>query len=170
MITAEKLNEEMTYLLTNECTIWARLAHPHIASFLGMASTPTSVMLVCELLPDGALQDRLAKLRKAKAPPPTALELVTQLQQIATGMEYLHALEPPVLHRDLKSANILLKAGGAHLAIADFGLARYQASAGSKMTAETGSCARHARRRTRARTPRTRTTPPPPRARCVFRR
>ena len=68
---------------------------------------------------------------------PDALTLVGELQQIAQGMEYLHGLEPPVLHRDLKSANILID--GARLAIADFGLARYQAQQGKKMTAETGS-------------------------------
>ena len=139
VIDSAKLNEEMTYLLTNECTIWARLAHPHIVSFLGMASTPAAVLLICELLPDGALQDRLETLRRSRAPAPEALALVEQLQQVATGMEYLHALDPPVLHRDLKSANILIAEGGTRLAIADFGLARYQAAAGKKMTAETGS-------------------------------
>ena len=72
-------------------------------------------------------------------PAPDALDLIEQLQQIATGMEYLHALQPPVLHRDLKSANVLIAEGGQRIAIADFGLARYQANPGKKMTAETGS-------------------------------
>ena len=79
------------------------------------------------------------ELRKQRAPAPDALDLIEQLQQIATGMEYLHALQPPVLHRDLKSANVLIAEGGQRLAIADFGLARYQANPGKKMTAETGS-------------------------------
>jgi serine/threonine protein kinase len=104
-----------------------------------MASTERSVLLVCEFFVDGSLQDRLERLRKSKAPRPEPLDLVQQLQQIASGLEYLHALEPPVLHRDLKSANILLGDAGSRLAIADFGLARYQAGPGSKMTAETGS-------------------------------
>jgi len=142
VIDASKLNEEMTYLLTNECTIWARLAHRHIVSFYGMATTPAAVLLVCEHLPGGALQDRLKRKRDKKDPPPEPLELVTQLQQIASGMEYLHGLDPPVLHRDLKSANVLISeedGGSTRLAIADFGLARYQATSGKKMTAETGS-------------------------------
>ena len=56
-------------------------------------------------------------------------------------MEFLHAFEPPILHRDLKSPNILVSNGiGSRLAIGDFGLARYQALDTSKaMTAETGS-------------------------------
>jgi len=139
VIDSNKLNEEMTYLLTNECTIWARLGHPHIVSFFGMASTSAAVMLVCELLPGGSLQDALKLKREQRAPPPEQLDLVKKLQQIASGMEYLHSLDPPVLHRDLKSANILLAEGGERLAIADFGLARYQAASGKKMTAETGS-------------------------------
>merc|ERR1719224_335810 len=89
------------------------------------------------MLPDGALGDHLKRLREKHAPPPKEIDLVMSLQQVATGMEYLHSLD--VLHRDLKSANILRTDDGNRLAIADFGLARYQETSGKKMTAETGS-------------------------------
>jgi serine/threonine protein kinase len=138
IIDSDKINDEMTYLLTNECTIWARLSHPNIVSFYGMASTANSLFLVCEFFPGGSLLERNQQLRRSKAAPPTMGYVVDELLQIASGMEYLHALEPPVLHRDLKSANILLAEGGRRMAIADFGLARYQAD-DKKMTAETGS-------------------------------
>ena len=140
VISSEAINEEMTYLLTNECTIWSRLAHPNIVSFYGMASTPSSIWLVCEFFSDGSLQSRHEQSRRSKEPPLSTFRLVSELRQIAKGMEYLHSLDPPVLHRDLKSANILLAEGGRRLAIADFGLARYQAGVNDKkMTAETGS-------------------------------
>jgi len=139
VIPSEQLNEEMTYLLTNECTIWARLAHENIVSFYGMASTAQSVWLVCEHCAEGSLQAVLEKKRAAKEEPPSMEEIVAQCTQIAQGMDYLHKFDPPVLHRDLKSANILLGNQGQRLAIADFGLARYQAGPGKKMTAETGS-------------------------------
>lgn len=139
VIPSDQLNEEMTYLLTNECTIWARLAHDNIVAFHGMASTAQSVWLVCENMAEGSLQAVLEKKRAAKAALPSMEEFVDSCTQISQGMDYLHKFDPPVLHRDLKSANILMGNSGRRLAIADFGLARYQASAGKKMTAETGS-------------------------------
>ena len=43
---------------------------------------------------------------------------------MACGMNYLHRREPfPILHRDLKSANILLD-DSFNVKICDFGLAR----------------------------------------------
>ena len=41
----------------------------------------------------------------------------------ARGMTYLHTLEPPVLHRNLKSQNLLVDEGGK-IKIADFGWSR----------------------------------------------
>ncbi len=42
----------------------------------------------------------------------------------ARGINYLHTLQPPVLHRDLKSANLLVDSSLRVLKVADFGLAR----------------------------------------------
>jgi len=139
VIPSERLDDDMTYLLTNECTIWARLGHPNIASFYGMVANPDSIWLVCELLHEGSLQSRLEQRRKTRQAPPTPAAFLGDLLQLASGMEYLHGLDPPVLHRDLKSANILIAQDQHTLKIADFGLARYQAHSGAKMTAETGS-------------------------------
>jgi len=138
-INAEKLDDEATYLLMNECTIWSKIKHRNIVSFYGMATTSSAMWLLCELLREGSLLDMHERQRKAGAPPPSEASLVDGMGQVASGMAYLHGLEPPVLHRDLKSANILMAESGARLAIADFGLARYQESGREKMTAETGS-------------------------------
>ncbi|KAE9408796.1 kinase-like protein, partial [Gymnopus androsaceus JB14] len=42
---------------------------------------------------------------------------------IATGLAYLHGLEPPVVHGDIKGANILI-ADDARCCLADFGLSQ----------------------------------------------
>ena len=43
--------------------------------------------------------------------------------EIAKGVNYLHSFNPPILHRDLKSLNILLNKN-LEVKIADFGWAR----------------------------------------------
>lgn len=42
--------------------------------------------------------------------------------QVATGLEYLHSRDPPIVHRDIKSHNVLLLNSGTGVKICDFGL------------------------------------------------
>jgi serine/threonine protein kinase len=42
---------------------------------------------------------------------------------LAKGLHYLHSQEPPVVHRDLKGANVLVE-GNFHLKLADFGCSK----------------------------------------------
>ena len=77
IIDSDKINDEMTYLLTNECTIWSRLSHPNITGFYGMASTANSLFLVCEFFPSGSLLERNQRLRRSKAEPPTMVAATT---------------------------------------------------------------------------------------------
>jgi serine/threonine protein kinase len=55
------------------------------------------------------------------------LSLCPSHQGIAAGMSFLHNATPPVLHRDLKSANVLLT-DELEAKISDFGTAVIQVS------------------------------------------
>ena len=58
------------------------------------------------------------------------------LQQVATGLQRLHTAQPhPIVHGDLKCANVLIEDNGDGAVIADFGLARAVREAGGGSTA-----------------------------------
>src|SRR5690554_2424323 len=76
--------------------------------------------IVTELAENGSLYDVIHKH-------PEDLEswqrVVGICLESARGMAYLHAQSPPILHRDLKSQNILLNKD-YHAKVADFGISR----------------------------------------------
>jgi serine/threonine protein kinase len=58
--------------------------------------------------------------------------------QIASAMEYLHTRPTPLIHRDLKSSNILIEHSWK-CKVADFGISRFRAASDQKMTAVIGT-------------------------------
>ncbi|XP_062329035.1 mitogen-activated protein kinase kinase kinase 10 [Osmerus eperlanus] len=109
-----------------EARLFWMLRHPNIISLRGVCLREPNLCLVMEYARGGALNRALAW---KKVPPRV---LVNWAVQIATGMDYLHNQTfVPVIHRDLKSSNILIlepvemdDLWGKTLKITDFGLAR----------------------------------------------
>ncbi|XP_016331170.1 mitogen-activated protein kinase kinase kinase 11-like [Sinocyclocheilus anshuiensis] len=110
----------------NEARLFAMLQHPNITAFKGVCLQEPNLCLIMEYASGGPLSRALAGRR---IPPHV---LVNWAVQIAHGMQYLHnEAIVPVIHRDLKSNNILLaepvekdSIEGKTLKITDFGLAR----------------------------------------------
>ncbi|KAL1425638.1 hypothetical protein MTO96_019059 [Rhipicephalus appendiculatus] len=105
-----------------EAQLFWRLAHPNVVSLLGVCLEPPNLCLIMEYARGGPLNRVLAGRR---VPPEV---LVDWAVQIARGMHYLH-VEASLIHRDLKSSNVLLSEPYAErsrktLKITDFGLAR----------------------------------------------
>lgn len=50
-------------------------------------------------------------------------QLLNIMEQICSGMYYLHSLNPPIVYRDLKPSNIILKDDGS-VKLVDFGVAK----------------------------------------------
>ena len=99
----------------------ARVRHPHIIQMFGACLHPF-VLLVMEFAECGSLYK---VLHQAKPPPEyNAGHAISWCLQCAKGVAYLHSLKPkPLIHRDLKSPNLLLVNQGLTLKICDFGTA-----------------------------------------------
>ncbi|XP_033873176.2 mitogen-activated protein kinase kinase kinase 21-like isoform X2 [Acipenser ruthenus] len=109
-----------------EAKLFSMLQHPNIIQLEGVCLQEPNLCLVMEYARGGTLNRALAGRR---IPPHI---LVNWAVQIARGMHYLHEESVvPIIHRDLKSSNILLiekiennDIGKKTLKITDFGLAR----------------------------------------------
>ncbi|EQC34712.1 hypothetical protein SDRG_08028 [Saprolegnia diclina VS20] len=80
------------------------LHHPNIVPFYGVSSDTTSVSFITEKPERGSLANALANDTNTLS----ALERLCILLDVARGMQYLHSKPVPVLHRDLRAANINL--------------------------------------------------------------
>lgn len=94
--------------LAKESNMMAALRHPNVVSFLGVCLEPPCI--VTEFCARGSLTD---VLRGAKATPAKASLLdwsrrLNMALDAAKGMLYLHNHAPPIIHRDLKSPNLLV--------------------------------------------------------------
>ncbi|GLT32097.1 hypothetical protein SLA2020_067870 [Shorea laevis] len=95
------------------------LRHPNIVKILGHCSTVRGRILIYEFLAKGSVYQWLHDT-SSPLPWETKIKVVTG---IANGLAYLHGLDTPIIHGDIKARNVLLDSDfGAH--ISDFGLAR----------------------------------------------
>nr|BAJ93137.1 predicted protein [Hordeum vulgare subsp. vulgare]BAJ94271.1 predicted protein [Hordeum vulgare subsp. vulgare] len=107
----------------NEAAILARLRHPNLVMFYGCTSKESrELLLVYEFVQNGTVADHLHGPRAAERALPWPLRLNVAVES-AAALTYLHAIEPPIVHRDVKTNNILLDTD-FHVKVADFGLSR----------------------------------------------
>jgi len=108
----------------NEVHILSISYHPNLVRLYGCTSPESrDLLLVYEYVPNGTLEDHLHGERKKDK----GLNWDTRLKiciETAQALSFLHCLEPPIFHRDVKSPNILLD-GDLHVKVADFGLSRF---------------------------------------------
>ncbi|XP_042440478.1 serine/threonine-protein kinase STY17-like [Zingiber officinale] len=131
ILKAEKLNEAMALEFNQEVEILRKVHHNNVVSFIGACTMPNEFCIVTEYMTGGNLYDYLHKDHMTLELP----QLLKFAIDICKGMDYLH--ENNIIHRDLKTANLLMDANNV-VKVADFGVARFQNEEGI-MTAETGT-------------------------------
>lgn len=109
--------------LVGEVRLLGRLRHRNIVRLLGFLHNKTNMMIVYEFMQNGNLGEAL----HGKQAGNLLVDWVSRYNialGVAQGLAYLHHdCHPPIIHRDVKSTNILLDAN-LEARIADFGLAR----------------------------------------------
>ncbi len=99
-----------------EARVVARLSHSHLVRMLDAGDDESGPYLVLELVEGETLKQRLARL--GPLDPSEAARIVAQ---VADALDYAHG--QGIVHRDIKSQNVLLSNDGT-AKLADFGIAR----------------------------------------------
>lgn len=102
-----------------EVAIMRRLRHPNVVLFMGAVTVPPNLSIITEFCPRGSLYRLLHR-------PNRELDERRRLRMaldVVKGMNYLHRSSPPIVHRDLKSPNLLVDKNWT-VKVCDFGLSR----------------------------------------------
>ncbi|CAK9202717.1 unnamed protein product, partial [Sphagnum troendelagicum] len=103
----------------NEVDVLSRVSHRNLVSLIGYCHEDNQQMLIYEFMHKGSLRDHLYVER---------LDWKSRMNialNAAQGLEYLHSgSNHSIIHRDVKSSNILLSNNMEIAKVADFGLSR----------------------------------------------
>ncbi|CAJ1395309.1 unnamed protein product [Effrenium voratum] len=121
--TSDAADVQFKDALENEIEICSRLKHPSIVTYLGHDYIDKCLFIYMEYMIGGSMASVLQQFGAFE-------ESLTAryTRDLLEGLAYLHTQDPPVLHRDIKSANILMghSANSAELCakLADFGCSK----------------------------------------------
>ncbi|KAL8136326.1 hypothetical protein V2J09_002327 [Rumex salicifolius] len=117
-----------------EVRIMRRLRHPNVVMFMGAITRPPNLSIISEYLPRGSLY-RIIHRPNCQIDEKRRLRMALD---VARGMNCLHTSRPTIVHRDLKSPNLLVDKNWT-VKVCDFGLSRLKHNTflSSKSTAGT---------------------------------
>ncbi|KAH7567645.1 hypothetical protein ACOSP7_010331 [Xanthoceras sorbifolium] len=125
VLTVQDFEDDQLKEFLREVAIMKRIRHPNVVLFMGAVTKRPHLSIVTEYLPRGSLYRLIHR--------PASGELLDQRRRlrmaldVAKGINYLHNLNPPILHWDLKSPNLLVDRNWT-VKVCDFGLSRFKAN------------------------------------------
>ncbi|EFJ32573.1 hypothetical protein SELMODRAFT_25465, partial [Selaginella moellendorffii] len=114
---AKKKFQDKESAFQSELEFLTRLHHRHLVTLVGFCAEDDERLLVYDFMPNGTQQERIFAINLNSWQMRIGIAL-----QAARGIEYLHTYAvPPIIHRDIKSSNILIDAE-CSARVSDFGL------------------------------------------------
>ncbi|TMW66853.1 hypothetical protein Poli38472_011969 [Pythium oligandrum] len=114
------------------------LEHERIITLVGVAwDSPRELCLVLEHMAKGDLRTILSEWKREGRPTGWDKQKLEIVVHVAEGLTYLHSMSPKIVHRDLKSRNVLLN-DEWNAKLSDFGVSREE-STHRTMTSNVGS-------------------------------
>ena len=104
--------------LVAETDILKKLDHPNLPSIIDVIDTADSFIIIMDYIQGNPLSKALEEY--GAQPQEYVIEWAKQLCDV---LGYLHTRQPPIIYRDMKPANIMLKPDG-NITLIDFGTAR----------------------------------------------
>ena len=111
-------NQMALKALLDEANLMKKLDHPTLPRIVDIIDDNSSVYIVMDYIEGESLNKVLAV--SGAQPEEAVIEWAKQLSEV---LDYLHTQNPPVIYRDMKPANIMLKPDGT-IRLIDFGIAR----------------------------------------------
>lgn len=111
-------NDIVIQSLITESNLMKKLDHPALPRIVDIIDDGSTIYIVMDYI-EGTSLDRVLDERGAIGQD-TVIEWAKQL---CDALNYLHGRTPPIIYRDMKPANVMLKPEGT-LKIIDFGIAR----------------------------------------------
>ncbi|KAL4434012.1 hypothetical protein ABPG75_000453 [Micractinium tetrahymenae] len=124
--------------LQEEAAVMAKMRHPNLVNFMGLCMVPPCILT--EFCAKGSLY---AVLQRARQSGEAAAQLgwgrrLGMALDAAVGLLYLHSLQPAIIHRDVKSPNLLVDKAWT-VKVADFNLSKIMSNTTSMMSTGTGA-------------------------------
>lgn len=99
-----------------EADVLKKLKHPYLPRVYDFIETPEAVYTVMDYIPGISLDEALRQ--RGKFPQKQVLQWA---QELGEAVAYLHGQTPPIIHSDIKPANIILTPEG-HICLIDFNI------------------------------------------------
>jgi len=138
------MNSKEQKAFDREVGLMPLLQHENLVAFIGVVSLTRPFCIIGEFCAGGCCFELLHNSDHIEI---TWCQQVKMMIDVASAMVYLHSFNPQIIHRDLKSLNLLLaqpvKSGEDNplVKVSDFGLSRMNdAAPGAKMTIAAGTC------------------------------